>query len=63
MESETSQAEEELMEFWRLLETNSSIKLVDIELLKIRLSKAVEKIKELRESRDKWRVKYEELKK
>lgn len=59
MKTPISNAEEELMDFWKLLETNSSIKLGDIELLKVRLSKALEKIKELRESRDMWRAKYE----
>ena len=60
--SEESSAEEELKAFGKLMRENTILKFPDIEQAGRILSKAFEKIKELRLSRDNWRDKYDELK-
>ena len=56
--SEESSAEEELRAFGQLIRENTILKFKDQEEASRILSKAWEKIKELRESRDLWKTKY-----
>jgi len=54
---------DELREFWKEFQSHAIIQFPDIEKLKDRLFKLLLKTEELETSRDKWREKYEDLKK
>lgn len=57
-----SEREESLRETWDSLRKKEFISLEDIEELGLIISKVYDRLKELEESRNSWRNKYEKLK-